>query len=358
MLEKPWRDARHGRSPGARRVRIREQAAALRSALRRLRPRGDLSPEDGGGALRRADTPEPAGEAAALHAMRGEGGERAGGVPGGAVTRESERGAEVPLSRLSTSTDPFGHFRLSALSTKCDSQRQAISFCGASMFERLFSYRQIDELASALKLSATGKTYTDRRALIPIAVIDDESFKPEQNLRAVGYDIRVIGDIKSLDEIRPYNIILCDLQGVGHHLDSRKQGAFIIDEMKRNHPEKFVIAYTGGSLDDAITVRAQQVADYFLRKDADIDEWRDKLDDIISLLSDPVQVWKRQRDALVDADVATLDILKLEDAFVKSINNSTDLPYRSLIASRSVGSDLRAIAQSLVASGIFKVLIG
>lgn len=226
------------------------------------------------------------------------------------------------------------------------------------MFERWFSYHQIDDLTSSFKLSAASKTDRDRRSLVPIAVIDDESFKPEQNLRAIGYDIRVIGDIKSLDEIRSYNIILCDLQGVGRHLDTRKQGAFIIDELKRNHPEKFVIAYTGGSLDDAITVSAQQVADFFLRKDADIDEWRDKLDDIISLLSDPVQVWKRQRDALVEADVATLDILKLEDSYVKSIYQKSDRPYKAFLESPAIGSDLRAIAQSLIASGIFKVLVG
>lgn len=226
------------------------------------------------------------------------------------------------------------------------------------MFEKLFSYNQIDDLGTMLRFNASSRNDRDRRALIPIAVIDDESFKPEQNLRALGYDMRVIGDIKNLSEIEKFNIILCDLQGVGRHLDTRKQGAFIIDEIKRNHPEKFVFAYTGGSLDDAITIAAQRKADFFLRKDADIDEWRDKLDKIISLLSDPIQVWKRQRDALVDADVSTLDILRLEDSYVKSIYRKTEQPYQTLLRSQSVGSDMRAIAQSLVASGIFKILVG
>lgn len=141
-------------------------------------------------------------------------------------------------------------------------------------------------------------------------------------------------------------------------MDSKGQGAFIIDELKRNHPEKFVIAYTGGSVDDAITLRAQEVADLFIRKDADIDEWRNKLDSIIAFFCNPVQVWKRQRVALIDADVPTIEILKLEDAFVKSIRNKNDFAYRQILSSQSVGKDLRAIAQSLVASGIFKLLVG
>lgn len=226
------------------------------------------------------------------------------------------------------------------------------------MFERFTSYAQIADIAGDLHLSHAQQNDRERRALIPIAVIDDEAFKPEQNLRALGYDIKIIGDIKNLDEVSSYNIILCDLQGVGKYMDSRGQGAFIIDELKRNHPEKFVIAYTGGSPDDAITLKAQDVADLFIIKDADIDQWRDKLDLLIGFLCDPVEVWRRQRVALVDADVATLDILKLENAFVRSIKGRNEYVYKAFLESTGIGHDVRAIAQSLIASGIFKVLIG
>ncbi len=226
------------------------------------------------------------------------------------------------------------------------------------MFEKLLSYRQIGDLSNDMKVALSLKNDRDRRSLIPLAVVDDESFKPEQNLRANGYDVRIIGDIKDISELKNFNIILCDLQGVGRHLSHHQQGAFIIDEIKRNHPEKFVVAYTGGALDDAVTIRAQQDADFFLRKDADIDEWRDKLDLIIGLLCDPVEVWRRQREALVDADVPTLNILKLEDAYVRSLQAGSDYAYRNIVSQSGLGADVRSIAQSLIASGIFKVLVG
>lgn len=119
-----------------------------------------------------------------------------------------------------------------------------------------------------------------------------------------------------------------------------------------------MVAYTGGSPDDSITLKAQEVADYFLKKDADIDDWRDILDEIIQSLADPHLVWRRQRDALIEADVPTLDILRLEDAFVRSLEQSNSHTYEQKANDTSLPKDLRAIAQSLVASGIFRILVG
>jgi hypothetical protein len=226
------------------------------------------------------------------------------------------------------------------------------------MFERFLTYRQIDDLEKAQRTNAATKSDLERRALMPIAVIDDEPFTLQNTLKNNGYDIHVLGDIKTLNEVENYNIILCDLQGVGRHLNEKNQGAYLIDEIKRNHPEKFVIAYTGGAVDDAVTIRANESADYFLRKDADVEEWRDKLDRIIEFLSNPVLVWRRQRFALIDSDVSTMDILKLEDAFVRSIDMRNQNHFLQLSEKSTVGADARAIAQSLIASGIFKLLVG
>ncbi|MEO1967493.1 MAG: hypothetical protein ABGW87_02105 [Sphingomonadaceae bacterium] len=226
------------------------------------------------------------------------------------------------------------------------------------MFEKLLSYHQIEDLRRDHILNKFSTTDYDRRANFAIAVIDDRPFPYEQNLKANGYLIETLGDIKSIDEVSRFNIVLCDLQGVGKLLNQTGQGAFIIDEVKRKNPEKFVVAYTGGSPDDAITIKAQEHADFFLKKDQDIDDWRDRLDYITGQLSNPIEIWRRQRDALVDADVPTLDILKLEDAYVKSVKNENISPYRAIATSNAVSKDLRGIAQSLIASGIFKALFG
>lgn len=226
------------------------------------------------------------------------------------------------------------------------------------MFERWHTYQCIDELASWKKTASSLTSDKEKRERIRIAVVDDQPFAPEQNLRNAGFKVDSIGDIKTIEELEPFQIVLCDLQGVGAHFDSKYQGGFIINEIKRNYPEKFVLAYTGGSLDASVVSYAQSFADDFLKKDADIDEWRDKLDAVIRHLSDPVEVWRRQRDALVDADVSTLEILKLEDVFVQSVKRGDPQPYVYYVNGARIDKDIRAIGQSLIASGIFKLLFG
>jgi DNA-binding NarL/FixJ family response regulator len=225
------------------------------------------------------------------------------------------------------------------------------------MFGKMLDYRQIGDVAANVKSLNARRSVIEKRPTVPIAVIDDEDFPAENNLKNNGYNISILGDIKDISKILEYNIILCDLQGVGRHLNKKTQGAYIIDEIKRNHPEKFVVAYTGGSSDEQILRIAQNAADSFLKKDAPIEEWRDRLDAMINFLTNPVEVWSRQRYALIYADVPTLDILKLEDAFVRSLEQKDKSIYERMAAGAS-SSDLRAIAQSLAASGIFKILVG
>lgn len=226
------------------------------------------------------------------------------------------------------------------------------------MFEKLFSYHEIGELQRDQNYASAIRNDRDRRKRIPIAIIDDEPFAAQQTLTNHGYNVMPLGDIKNLNEINEYNIILCDLRGVGRHFDGKHQGAYLIDEIKRNHPEKFVVAYTGGAQDDDMAIKANRAADIFIKKDADIEEWRDKLDDLIDRLSNPIIVWRRQRDALVKNNVSTLDIIKLEDAFVKSITARDPTIFRRRIEKFDMTSDARSIAQSLVASGIFALLTG
>jgi hypothetical protein len=104
----------------------------------------------------------------------------------------------------------------------------------------------------------------DKRAQVKIGVVDDQVFTPQvftpkSNLENSGYKIDYLGDISSVDKIAPYHITLCDLQGVGTALDAKKQGAFIIREIKRNYPEKFVVAYTGGGLNQTISKEAAMI---------------------------------------------------------------------------------------------------
>ncbi|NPV22128.1 hypothetical protein [Bradyrhizobium aeschynomenes] len=227
------------------------------------------------------------------------------------------------------------------------------------IFFRKEQYVTADELRDSAYEAHRTASAAEKRALIKIAVIDDQVFTPRANLENLGYQIESLGDINSINRIQPFQIVLCDLQGVGTALDARKQGAFLIREIKRNFPEKFVIAYTGGGLNAALSREASLDADHLLKKDADIDDWVETLDRYISNVLNPYLVWQRQRLALVEREVDTLSILKLETAFVQSIKSKGPKhgsAFTTVVSELS--GDARAVMQGMIASGLYALLTG
>lgn len=200
----------------------------------------------------------------------------------------------------------------------------------------------------------------DRRSAVSIAVIDDQPFAPQTNLQAYGYSISQIGDIKSLSEVAQYPLVLCDIMGVGRHFDSKLQGASLISEIKKNFPEKIVIAYTGAALNDRSVKVAADRSDRILKKDVDIDDWVDALDDATRQAVDPYVIWNRVRARFVEMGVDTKDIIILEDAYVDAVQKK-DISFGSMKSINSGGDvrqDARAIVNGLISSLVFKAIFG
>ena len=224
-----------------------------------------------------------------------------------------------------------------------------------------FRYRLVGELNTPKLQRALAKSQKERRGLVSIGVIDDSPFEPKKNLENVGYRVTLLGDPSNVDAVVPHNIVLCDVQGVGHSLDSKKQGAFLIREIKAHFPDKYVIAYTGGSMNQTLTREAIQNSDAFLKKDEIIEEWTEKLDDVISKLLNPYHVWQRQRMVLVAKEVDTKTLLKLEDAYVRSIeagSKAEHSPLGKLLEFGAVKQDARAVIQGIISSGLYALLAG
>ena len=195
---------------------------------------------------------------------------------------------------------------------------------------------------------------------IKIAVVDDQPFAPEHNLKNNQFQIVTYTDIHKIEQLAEFPIVLCDLQGVGLQLASDLQGAYLIEEIKRNYPEKAVIAFTGGSTNSNISKRAILAADDYLRKDVSIEEWRDVLDKHIRNLSDPVYVWKQLRLRLIRADISPIDLLKLEHAYVSSIKagaKNTKATLEEALKTSSSDPLVKREIASFVASKAFDLVI-
>lgn len=216
------------------------------------------------------------------------------------------------------------------------------------------------ELANYNRSTGRFSSANELRKSVSIAVIDDEKFAPGDNLAALGYVIDQLGDIRRVQAVEKYRIVLCDLMGVGMHFDTQKQGASLIEEIRVNYPATIVVAYTGSSLGSAPAKAAKYVADLVIKKDIDTSEWKETLDDLSRQSVDPYYVWSRIRTRLIMNDVDTKAVLIMEDAYVKGVlsKDASASALKKAVAGLNLGPDVRAIVQNLAASALFSVIAG
>jgi DNA-binding NarL/FixJ family response regulator len=202
------------------------------------------------------------------------------------------------------------------------------------------------------------KLKTIERRKIPIMIIDDEPFTYLEHIKTHRFDIEYFEDINSIESAEAYEIILCDIQGVGKKFKSKFQGAHVIAELRKKYPFKTIIAYTGYTHDPTFN-RFFALADFSVKKDIDGDEWIDKLDLAIEIASDPKNKWIKVRDFLLEHNVPLFDIMKLENEYVKLLIQGKPIDtFPSMKLSNEISGDIRAVLQSFTASIIFKLIFG
>ena len=199
-----------------------------------------------------------------------------------------------------------------------------------------------------------------KRKAVKIAVIDDQHFALKSALERLDFRLTELGDIETLDQVSAFDIILCDIQGVGTKFLSEQQGAFVVKEIRRQYPEKFIVAFTGANLGNPLFRQAVAFADSSIRKDSDANEWVQHLDGIVDIIVDPRTYWRRIRRILIDADLDTSTILDLEDGYVRALENPTSREaiehYRAKASSLTVSPELRAAALRVSTSALIEVI--
>lgn len=223
----------------------------------------------------------------------------------------------------------------------------------------LNSYRSALDLRDVARAVRSSKPQNQLRATVRIVVIDDEKFQAFSNLSSYGYNISELPDIKSISDIESYDIVLCDLMGVGKNFDKTIGGASIIREIKKNYPTKFVVAYSGARANSIEASAAREYADEFIKKDEDISRWVERLDAIIETVVDPYEMWLVARQGLIDNEIDIRRIVELEDAYVRSINtkDANFGPLRKLIVKIDLRGNSKAIIQGLISSAIITLVL-
>jgi len=194
-----------------------------------------------------------------------------------------------------------------------------------------------------------------RRENVKMVLVDDEDFSYLDLLRQHKFCIDTLNDVTSLTMLEAYDVILCDLNGVGKCFNKEYQGAYLVKEIYKRYPFKIIISYTGISF-DARYNEYLKYADFSVKKDVASEVWVEKLDLAIDMLSDIEKRWNRVRDYLLDNGVSLYDVMLLEDNLVNSIErgDKNSFPSRKLID--NIGKDLKDILISFASSAAVRLL--
>lgn len=155
------------------------------------------------------------------------------------------------------------------------------------------------------------------RETIKVCVIDDEGFDINM-LYDLGYkNIRKKIQFESMDEYEDYDIILCDIEGIGINVDVDKQGLAVAEQIKDVYPEKVVLLYSGKNVETFGEMPKN--LDGHLRKQSSMSELAKSLDAYYKQSIDPVNVWKKTRDEMLNNKVSTKTVAFLEDRYCRSL---------------------------------------
>lgn len=183
---------------------------------------------------------------------------------------------------------------------------------------RFYHFGKLENLHS-LK-TADVKFRTVERKDVKIAIVDDDDFPYLSTLSKHKFNIDTFSDVMNIESMSAYDIILCDIQGVGKELNENYQGAYLLKEIYDRFPSKVLISYTAYATDITFN-KYLQYAEFSMKKDASSEEWVEKLDQAIALVSNPENRWIRTRDMLLKRGVSLFELALLEDEFVYRVIN-------------------------------------
>lgn len=184
-----------------------------------------------------------------------------------------------------------------------------------------YAYNKLISINTLKDQSISSKIKVDRKK-VKICVVDDEGFDIEK-VHSLGY-IQVERKLgfENISDYEKYNIILCDIEGVGSEIDSVRQGLAVAEQIKSVYPEKIVLIYSGKNVESYGELPSE--IDGILAKMESTANLVKKLDEYYKESIDPIVVWEKTRIQMLHAGIATKTIAIVEDKYCNSILERKD----------------------------------
>ncbi len=176
-------------------------------------------------------------------------------------------------------------------------------------------YLSIDDLKNEMIKKRTD--LIKNREKIRICVLDNDGFDSQQ-LKKIGYkNIDVRESFDNINDFSDYNVILCDVDGIGANFNPKKQGIAIAEQIYQSYYPNIQIAiYTGKELNNYEYKEIDGVK--VIKKNIPSSVLTNEIDDICSIFWDPIKAWKSLEKHFHNKGLPNKEIAILEDIFVRS----------------------------------------
>lgn len=156
-----------------------------------------------------------------------------------------------------------------------------------------------------------------KRSQLKICVLDNDGFNSEE-LRKIGYtNIAVRESFDSINDFKEFDLVLCDVDGIGTKYNPQKQGLAVAEEIVKSFfPMTQVVIYTGKELSDYEYEEIEGVS--VIRKNLSNAELVKEIDEICSIFWKPEAMWSFLEKYYRKEKLPNKEIALLEDLFVKS----------------------------------------
>lgn len=169
-----------------------------------------------------------------------------------------------------------------------------------------------------------------------ILIIDDDLAEEKNNYvfesqlkylkNQLGLDITTKADLHNMRDAEGYDIIVCDIDGVGLKLGGNN-GIWLLNEINKEYPDKILVLYSNYNQEIRKLNRIKNSAFDIWDKSELIDNhikngqdgFADKIKTTMNYFADPSRRWQQLRNKMLSTEISIHEVAMLESYFVKSI---------------------------------------
>ncbi|WP_372430481.1 hypothetical protein ACDI08_10610 [Vibrio alginolyticus] len=191
------------------------------------------------------------------------------------------------------------------------------------------------------------------RSSVRIAIIDDLDIPYLENLRNCGYtNVYHYRDIDNFEMLSSYSVIVCDIRDVGKKLSNR-EGAFIIQQLRKIYPDKYIIAMSSNVF--ALPIQSYiSTADAKIKRDSSPDKILEEIEQGVKTMNSKKLRWLRMRDHLLKEHQMDLyDVWLLEQEFIRSVQNNNRKFFENSKITQHSGDMLKGLLVNFISGIIF-----